>query len=116
MPQDCTNNHLTPEEMLMSMLTTDTNGNCALRLIPVADGDADYKDCDLANISALDLFRLIVDVDGNGNLGLRVIEGTDAGTDCVGCNNNNISFKDQVLNHVIGLGSDGNPALRLATP
>lgn len=111
----CDKNNLSVDQILMNLLAKDSNGNCSLRLIEVVDGDAPYKDCDLANISAQDLFKLIVGVDGSGKLGLRVILGTASADDCVDCANSNLSFEDLLTNHVIGLGDDGLPALRLAT-
>ena len=72
---DCNLNHLSLDQILASLLTIDANGNCSVRLIPVADGDAPYKDCDNNQMDNTALFKSIIGVDANNNLGIRVIEG-----------------------------------------
>jgi len=112
---NCDNNNMSVEQILMSILTLDANGNCSVRLIPVVDGNAPYKNCGNNKMDDLALFKSIIGVDGNNNMGIRVIQGSDAGTNCVDCDNKNIPFMDQIRNHIIGLADDGFPALRLAT-
>lgn len=119
MAADCTNNHLTVEEIFANILTRDENGNCALRLIPVtaADPDVDWSaDCDHANESLADKLRLVIGLDAEGKLGIRVILVESVDEDCINCNNNNIPLGDQLWNHVIGTADDDLPALRLAQP
>jgi hypothetical protein len=114
MPElDCNNNNLSPELYFKGALGQDTNGNCAIRLIEVGDGNAPVKSCDLANISAFDFFKKIIEIDANGNLAIRVIQGTDSGNQCLNCNNSYTTIEDLILNSLIGLADDGRPALRL---
>lgn len=117
MPLTCDNNNLSPEQILGAILAKATTGKCALRFIPVADGDADWADCDNTNQDIEQLIKRLIGIDGNGNLGIRVIELTEdpAGENCLDCDNQNQPLKDIVSRSVIGLGADGHPALRLAT-
>lgn len=110
----CDNNNLTLDQILASILAKDSNGNCSFRIIPVADGNAPYKDCDLANIDFVTLLNMVIGTDVNDRLGIRVIQGTDSSDQCIECDNSHIPLSDQVQNHVIGLAADGFPALRLA--
>jgi hypothetical protein len=110
---DCNNNSLTIDDITISMLGRDGNGNCSVRLLEVVDGNAPYEDCSLNNLSALELIQLIADVDGNGKIALRVIKGVDNGDDCVNCSNSSEGLKDLILHDVIGLAVDGLPALRI---
>lgn len=117
MPLDCDNNNLSLEQILASIIAENTEGNCAIRLIPVAAAaDVDWKTCEARNQSLDQLIKRIVGVDGNGNIGIRVILGTDATTNCKDCSKNQLPLEDIFINHVIGLADDGHPALRLAQP
>lgn len=117
MPLDCTNNNLSLEQILRSVLANSDTGACALRIIPVADGGGDWADCANTNQDIDQLIKRIVGLDANGNLGIRVIEVTEppAGENCVDCDNNKLPLEDIVSRSVIGLAADGHPALRLAT-
>ena len=53
MPIACDKKQLSLIDILQSLLTTDTNGNCGIRLIPVADGNADFPDCDFKHLDDL---------------------------------------------------------------
>lgn len=114
---DCTNNNLSLEQILGAILASDALGQCALRFIPVADGQAEWKDCDAANQDVDQLIKRLIRMDGNGNLGIGVIEVTEppAGSNCIDCDQTNRSAKEIVVNSVIGLAADGHPALRIAT-
>jgi hypothetical protein len=120
MPLTCDNNNLTPEQIFAAILTQqEVSGFCALRIIKVADGGADWADCDNTNQDVDTLIKRLVGVDGNGNLGLRVIEVTEpaAGANCIECSNANahLPLKEIAARSIIGLAADGHPALRLAT-
>ena len=114
MPElDCNNNNLTPELYLRGAIGVDGNGNCAIRLIEVVDGNAPVEECDLKSLTAFEFFKKILDVDASGNIAIRVIQGTDSGNQCLDCNNNFTTLEDLFLHSLIGLASDGKPALRL---
>lgn len=116
MPLTCDNNNLSLEQIIGAILTTGAlNGNCALRFIPVADGNADWADCGNNNQDLDQLIKRLVGVDVNGNLGIRVIEVTDSTNGCIDCNKTNQPLEDIVARSVIGLAADGHPALRIAT-
>jgi len=110
---DCGNNNLSPELYLRGTLGLDGNGNCAFRIVPVLDANLPLQSCSLNNLSALELLKMLIEVDGNGNLGIRVIEGVDSGNQCIDCGNTYNSFEELIANAVIGLATDGRPALRL---
>lgn len=110
---DCTDNNLSPELYLRSTLGEDSNGNCAVRLIEVVDGNAPVETCDLNHLTAFEFLKKILDVDGNGKLAIRVIQGTDSGNQCIDCDNNHKTLEDLLLHSLIGLADDGRPALRL---
>lgn len=119
MALDCIYNSLTFEQLMSALLTRNEDGNCAIRLIPVAAGDPDddwSKDCDHATHTESDKLRLVLGVDGDGKVGIRVILGVSVNENCINCDNQNIPFGDQIWNHVIGTADDGLPALRLAQP
>lgn len=105
------------EQLLGAILANSTTGDCAIRIIPVADGGADWADCDNTNQDNEQLIKRLIGVDGNGNLGIRVIEVTEppAGENCADCDNQNLAVEEIVARSVIGLAADGHPALRLAT-
>ena len=110
---DCTNNDLSKDDYIRSILGNDGNGNCAIRLLEVVDGDAPYEDCNLNDLSAIELLQMLIDVNGNGKLALRVISGVDNDTNCVSCNDTDLDLKHLFFHNVVGLSSDGKPALRI---
>ena len=110
---DCNNNNLSPELYFRNSIGVDGNGNCAIRLKKVLDGNAPVESCNLKNLSALELLKMILDIDVNGHIAIRVIEGVDSGAQCLDCQNNYTSLEDLILHSLIGLADDGQPALRL---
>ena len=56
-----------PLEVLMrGLLTVDTNGDTALRVVNNTDSGVDLLDCDTKNLSLEQMLRKAIIVDGNG--------------------------------------------------
>lgn len=75
----CSNNDLTPEDVLSKLIKTDTNGCPALntKLVTRANNTcSDYITCSNQDITWKDLVLLLIGTDVNGCAAVRVIDST----------------------------------------
>ena len=110
---DCTENNLTWQELLASVLGLAADDTGVVRM-QHHDDTGDFLDC--SNSEPLDLemlFRLLIDQNDDGKNVIRVSRATDCPTtDLVDCGNNQPD-EMALLRRCIGTGADSLPTLRI---
>lgn len=110
---DCTNNHITAEEFVRSLLVKFTETHAGLRITKVTIDPLNAEPIQCGNVPTIeDAFKLVLGTGSNGKVAIRVVETADTDTDFVGCSTN-LPTKE-LLKHLLVMADDGQPALRLA--
>lgn len=72
MSLDCTNNYLSTEDLLKALVTKDSDGNLALRIVEVEGCEEDGLGCDVSHLGFEDLLRLCIGVSECGKPAIRL--------------------------------------------
>lgn len=68
----CENSHLSPEELLKSLITKDVDGNLAIRVISVEGCEEDGVTCDTNHLSLADLLIQCIGTSECGKPAIRL--------------------------------------------
>ena len=63
---NCDTNTISLDVLVRGLLTVDTNGDVALRVVNNTDSGVDFLDCDLKNLSLEQVLRKAIIIDGGG--------------------------------------------------
>ena len=71
---DCDIKNIPLESLVRALITEDTNGDAALRIVNNVDTGNDFLNCDLKNLSIEQILRKVIILDGNGKPAINLAE------------------------------------------